>query len=159
MAINSPLVPALEVKHTSYSDGSSDVFWIRQQVFHIEQNIDPALDMDDEDEQADHFIAYWQQQPVGIARLRAYGDGTQAKLERVAVLQAFRQRGIGKAIAQAALTYAQQQGFTSVVLYAQAQSASFYEQFGFQRQGYPFSQAGIPHISMVKVLSTTPMQP
>jgi len=151
-----PALADLEVKSISYSDHIHDIFWIRQQVFHIEQNIDPALDMDGEDEQAEHFIAYWQQQAVGIARLRAYGDSTQAKIERVAVLQAFRQRGIGKAITQAALTYAQQQEFTSVVLYAQAQSASFYEQFGFQRQGHPFSQAGIPHIAMVKTLSTTP---
>lgn len=155
MTINPPLTSDLEIRLTSYSKNASDIFWIRQQVFHIEQNIDPVLDMDGEDELAEHFIAYWQQQPVGIARLRAYGDGTQAKIERVAVLRAFRQRGIGKAIATVVLTHARQQGFASAILYAQAQSASFYEQFGFQRQGDPFIQAGIPHITMVKDLSDT----
>ena len=145
----------LKVLRSSYTGHIRDIFWIRQQVFHIEQNIDPALDMDGEDETAEHFIAYWQQQPVGIARLRSYGDDTQAKIERVAVLPEFRQRGIGVAIAKTVLTYAQQQGFAKAILYAQAQSVTFYEQFGFQRQGEPFSQAGIPHIAMVKELSET----
>ncbi|WP_299411238.1 GNAT family N-acetyltransferase [Acaryochloris sp. IP29b_bin.148] len=155
MTIHPPL-PGLEIRLTSYSESTSDIFWIRQQVFHLEQKIDPGLDMDGEDDSAEHFIAYWQQQPVGIARLRAYGDGTQAKIERVAVLKAFRGRGIGTAIATAVLTHAQQQGFTSALLYAQAPSASFYEPFGFQRRGEPFIQADLPHIAMVKELNRTP---
>ncbi|WP_299493803.1 GNAT family N-acetyltransferase [Acaryochloris sp. IP29b_bin.137] len=156
MASNSFKVSDVEVILTSYADRASDIFFIRQQVFHLEQNIDPVLDMDGEDETADHFIAYWQQQPVGIARIRAYEDGTQAKIERVAVLQAFRQQGIGKAITISALQYAQQQGFATAILYAQTPSASFYEQFGFQRQGEPFIQADMLHIAMVKNLAETP---
>lgn len=156
MTINPSLASDLEVRLTSYSDHTSDIFLIRQQVFHQEQSIDPVVDMDGEDETAEHFIAYWQQQPVGIARLRAYGDGTQVKIERVAVLQDFRKQGIGKAITAAALDHAHHQGFTSALLYAQAPSASFYEQFGFQRQGEPFTQVGIPHIAMVKHFDETP---
>lgn len=155
MATHLSQVSDLEVTLTSYADSASDIFFIRQQVFHIEQNIDPALDMDGEDETADHFIAYWQQQPIGVARVRAYGDGTQAKIERVAVLSVFRHQGIGKAITTAALQYVQQQGFATALLYAQAQSASFYEQFGFLRQGEPFTQADMPHIAMVKDLAET----
>ena len=156
MTIDSPLGSNVEVMLTTYAAHASDIFLIRQQVFHIEQNIDPDLDMDGEDETANHFVAYWQQQPVGIARVRAYGDGTQAKIERVAVLQAFRQQGVGKAMTTSILEYAQQQGFATAILYAQAQSASFYEQFGFQRQGELFFQADMPHIVMVKDLAETP---
>ncbi len=156
MQIDSSLVSDLEVTLTAYADHASEIFFIRQQVFHMEQRIAPELDMDGEDETAAHFIAYWQQQPVGIARVRAYDDGTQAKIERVAVLSAFRQQGIGKAITTAVLNYVQQQGFATAILYAQAQSASFYEQFGFQRQGTPFIQADMPHIAMVKNLTETP---
>lgn len=156
MTIDSSLGSDLEVTLTTYADHANDIFLIRQQVFHLEQNIDPELDMDGEDEAADHFVAYWQQQPVGIARVRAYGDGTQAKIERVAVLEGFRQQGIGKAITASALHYVQQQGFTTVILYAQAPSVSFYEQFGFERQGEPFIQADMPHIAMVKNLAETP---
>lgn len=156
MTIDSSLGSDLEVTLTTYADHANDIFFIRQQVFHIEQNIDPALDMDGEDESAAHFVAFWQQQPVGIARVRVYGDGTQAKIERVAVLQDFRQQGIGKAITTSVLQYAQQQGFAMAILYAQVQSASFYEQFGFQRQGDPFIQADMSHIAMVKALAETP---
>lgn len=155
MNIHPSLASDLVVMLTPYADKARDIFLIRQQVFHIEQKIDPAVDMDGEDNAATHFIAYWQQQPVGIARVRAYGDGTQAKIERVAVLQDFRGRGIGSAIATTILTHVQQQGFASALLYAQDQSISFYEKFGFQRQGEPFSQAGIPHIAMVKNLGET----
>lgn len=156
MTIDSSLGSDLEVKLTTYADHANDIFLIRQKVFHIEQKIDPELDMDGEDETANHFVAYWQQQPVGIARVRAYGDGTQAKIERVAVLEGFRQQGIGKAITTSALKYAQQQGFATAILYAQSQSASFYEQFGFERQGEPFLQADMLHIAMVKNLAETP---
>ncbi len=156
MTIDSSLGSDLEVKLTTYVDHANEIFLIRQQVFHLEQNIDPELDMDGEDETADHFLAYWQQQPVGIARVRAYGDGTQAKIERVAVLPGFRQQGIGKAITASILQYVQQQGFATAILYAQAPSASFYEQFGFERQGEPFIQADMPHIAMVKNLAETP---
>jgi len=146
------IVSALEIIFTSYANSPNPIFLIREQVFHREQNIDPALDMDGEDEAAQHVIAYWQRQPVGIARIRAYGEENQAKIERVAVLPAFRHRGIGQAITTAALNYAQQQGFATALLYAQVQSASFYEQFGFQRQGTPFLQANISHIAMTKHL-------
>lgn len=156
MTIHSSQTSDLEVTLTSYAESSRDIFLIRQQVFHIEQNIDPELDMDGEDDTSHHFVAYWQQQPVGIARVRAYGDGTQAKIERVAVLESFRQQGIGKAITTSALQYAQQQGFATAILYAQSQSASFYEQFGFERQGDPFLQADMLHIAMVKKLAETP---
>lgn len=155
MTIDASLGSNLEVRQTPYTDYAGDIFLIRQQVFHIEQNIDPELDMDGKDATADHFIAYWQQQPVGIARVRAYGDGTQAKIERVAVLQGFRQQGIGKAITTSVLQYVQQQGFATAILYAQAPSASFYEQFGFERQGEPFIQADMSHIAMVKNLTET----
>lgn len=158
MPIDSSLDSELKVTRTIYADHANDIFLIRQQVFHIEQNIDPELDMDGEDETANHFVAYWQQQPVGIARIRAYGDGTQAKIERVAVLEGFRQQGIGKAITTAALQYAQQQGFATAILYAQSQAASFYEQFGFERRGDPFLQADMLHIAMVKNLAETPRQ-
>ncbi|KAI9131253.1 GNAT family N-acetyltransferase [Acaryochloris sp. CCMEE 5410] len=158
MTIHSSQTSDLEVTLTSYADSSRDIFLIRQQVFHIEQNIDPELDMDGEDETANHFVAYWQQQPVGIARVRAYGDGTQAKIERVAVLEGFRQQGIGKAVTTSALQYAQQQGFATAILYAQSQSASFYEQFRFKRQGEPFLQADMLHIAMVKKLAETHRQ-
>ncbi len=156
MATHPSLTSNLVVMLTPYADKAGDIFAIRQQVFHIEQNIDPAVDMDGEDDVAMHCIAYWQQQPVGIARVRAYGDGTQAKIERVAVLRDFRGRGIGCAIATTILTYVQQHGFASALLYAQDQSASFYEQFGFRPQGEPFIQAGISHIAMMKNLVETP---
>ncbi|NJK40740.1 MAG: GNAT family N-acetyltransferase [Acaryochloridaceae cyanobacterium SU_2_1] len=144
----------LRIVLTAYADQASQIFKIRQQVFHQEQGIAADLDMDGEDDHAEQFIAYIQGQPVGIARMRAYGHQlTQAKIERVAVLPEFRGQGIGRAILEKMLAHARQQDFATALVYAQEASIPFYEQLGFCKQGKTFIQAGIPHLALTKNLS------
>ena len=53
---------------------------------------------------------------------------------------------------QALMQAAKVRGDSSVLLHAQTSAAPFYRRAGFQVQGEPFDEAGIPHLAMVKAL-------
>lgn len=133
----------------SYTEAVSAIQTIRQAVFQTEQCVDAALDFDGLDETALHIVAYWQQQPIGTARIRMLEERL-AKLERVAVLSAYRGQGIGKALVEAAIAYLDQREIPAIKLNAQLQTKSFYEKLGFQPHGEEFEEAGILHIEMYR---------
>jgi predicted GNAT family N-acyltransferase len=150
MAVINPL-STLRIYHCPFQEGQKDIAPVRETVFHQEQGIAPTLDWDGLDDQCDHFIAYILQKPVGVARLRPL-DTTIAKLERVAVLKLWRRLGIGQELVKAAIHQAATQGITTLTLHAQLPSVSFYEALGFISSEQSFSEAGIDHLKMTRVV-------
>ena len=75
-----------------------------------------------------------------------------AKIERVAVLAAWRGAGIGRALVGRALRELAASGVAAAKLHAQADAARFYEPFGFRCSGEPFLEAGILHQAMAVAL-------
>ncbi|WAL62402.1 GNAT family N-acetyltransferase [Thermocoleostomius sinensis] len=142
---------ALVLEIVSYAEAASAVRFVRQAVFQQEQQIDPALDFDGLDELAQHVVAYNNTDPIGTARIRPLNDRS-AKLERVAVLSAYRGRGVGKALTEAAIEFLRQQKFVEIRLNAQLHSKLFYQKLGFEPRGEEFEEAGIPHIQMWRAL-------
>jgi predicted GNAT family N-acyltransferase len=143
---------------------------IRYLVFQIEQGVDPTLEFDGNDRQAEHILAYFNDKPVGSARMR-FLNATTVKVERVAILEEFRGRGFGRklmefllaslaerqmaerqstALQSTTLQWTQQP--IEVVMNAQEAVRSFYEKLGFTAIGEPFEEAGIPHIRMKKIV-------
>jgi len=129
----------------------SDAQEVRRQVFIEEQGIKREEEFDGLDQNSDHIIVYGNNVPVGTARIR-YKNDVLAKLERIAVLKSYRGRGIGRGIVKASLKLAQTKGASEVTLHAQQSAIGFYEKLGFQQEGEPFEEAGIPHIAMSKKL-------
>jgi predicted GNAT family N-acyltransferase len=123
---------------------------IRQQVFQLEQDVPAALEFDGKDETAQQFLAYLNGQPVGTARVRLL-DQT-AKVERVAVLSAARGQGIGKAIMAKVLEFLVDAAIPTVQIHAQTRVQDFYEKLGFEPEGEVFTEAGIPHVKMRRLL-------
>ena len=71
---------------------------IRRTVFVEEQGVAPEADLDQhEASSARHALAFVDGHAVGALRWRWYEPGV-AKIERVAVLSAYRRRGIGRAL-------------------------------------------------------------
>lgn len=128
------------------------VYRVRYLVFQIEQGVDPTLEFDGYDNQAQHILAYIGEKPIGTARIRSLNDRT-AKVERVAVLQEFRGLGIGKKIMEKALEFLHQARMAEVLIHAQETVREFYLGMGFVPEGEPFDEAGIRHIKMRKRLS------
>ena len=122
---------------------------IRTVVFIEEQACPPEEEWDAFDATSAHVVARLGGAPVGTARWRVVEDGTAAKLERFAVLPAYRRRGFGRSLVAHVMREARAAGFERLVLHAQAYLEAFYREFGFRPVGEPFEEVGIPHIKMV----------
>lgn len=132
------------------ADVQADIQNIRQTVFQNEQAVDPAIDFDGLDNAAQHIVVYADEQPIGTARIRYLSDQL-AKIERVAVLSAYRGQGIGTQIMKAAIDFLDKQNIAESKVHAQSQAISFYQKLGFYPQGEIFYEAGIPHIAMKRI--------
>jgi predicted GNAT family N-acyltransferase len=117
---------------------------VRESVFILEQGVPRELEWDDADEASRHALALDAEgKCIGTARLLPDGH-----LGRMAVLAAWRRRGVGSALAKALVDQAAKHGHRRVVLHAQTHAAAFYRQLGFREEGGEFEEAGIPHVLM-----------
>ncbi len=131
---------------------------IRHRVFVEEQACSPDEEWDEWDNAeargrtCHHLLGLVDGTPVVTARWRSVErEGhAAAKLERFAVLPAWRGHGLGRAMVEAAIQEAQTEGFTTFVLHAQTYLKALYTSFGFEPVGDVFDEAGIPHIVMVR---------
>lgn len=124
-----------------------DALAIRKAVFIGEQGVNPALEIDDKEKLARHLVAYRAGEPLACARLLPLSEET-AKVQRVAVLKAQRDHGIGRELMAECQAYSQEQGFKELILHAQAGRENFYQLCGYQGEGDYFEEAGIPHLQM-----------
>lgn len=142
---------SLVLQIVQFEEATSAIQAIRYEVFHLEQGVALEIDFDGLDETSMHVIACQDHQPMGTARIRMLTDRL-AKIERVAVLTAYRGQGLGKALMETAISYLDRQFVPEIKLNAQVQAKAFYEKLGFIPQGKEFDEAGILHIEMRRSL-------
>ncbi|MDI9635493.1 GNAT family N-acetyltransferase [Geitlerinema splendidum] len=142
----------LQITTVSYITEQAAINSIRVKVFQEEQGVDPELEFDGEDENAEHLLAYLDRCPVGTVRIRFLTPQT-AKIERLAVLDSARGKGIGKQLMEKAIAVAAQKQAKEVIVNAQAYIQALYLQLGFVAEGELFEEAGIDHVKMRKVLT------
>ena len=130
----------------------SDCRRIRSDVFCTEQGISAEFEFDGLDDICRHYLAKWQDVPVGTARARRLDDDV-VKAERMAVLADFRRLNVGQELMKRLLSDARQEGCRSAFLNAQTSVVPFYEKLGFVTEGNEFHEAGIPHFRMTRQLS------
>lgn len=120
---------------------------IRYSVFCEEQKVPLDLEWDEHEGICEHVLAEVDGVPLGAARVRPYEPGV-FKVERVAVLEGARGRGIGLYIMAEIMRRLTDRKATAVILNAQAQVEEFYLKLGFVSEGEHFMEAGIPHVHM-----------
>jgi predicted GNAT family N-acyltransferase len=118
---------------------------IRRQVFIEGQNVDPALEIENEDK-CTHYLLLLNDQPVGTARWRETEKGI--KLERFAILDAYRNKGLGTVLLEKVLQDIRPFG-RKVYLHSQLKAVNYYQRQGFVKTGEIFNEAGIDHYLMV----------
>jgi len=128
-----------------------DAFAVRREVFIEGQGVAEDVEMDGKDDEATHFVARDGDRPVGTARVRTVADGV-AKVERVAVREPDRGRGVGTAVMAAVEEWAAGEGFATSRLHAQTRVEAFYADLGYERTSGVFREAGIDHVEMEKDL-------
>lgn len=102
---------------------------IRHQVFVREQAIPSQLERDGLDASSFHVVVSQEGQAIATARLSVKGH--QGVLARVAVVKAYRGKGVGGQVINALLNHGNELGLTSVSIQAHAYLRDYYEQFGF----------------------------
>jgi predicted GNAT family N-acyltransferase len=137
---------ALLVNKIKNKEDLEKAFAIRKIVFVDEQNCPPELEWEHEEEST-HFLAEINGEPCGACRWRKTDAGY--KLERFAVLKAFRGKRIGQALVAAALADLPESAHY-IYLNAQLDAIRLYSRFGFVAEGEAFEEAGITHFKMVK---------
>ena len=129
------------VEPANYTTDFDDLCAVREAVFITEQNIPKDIEFDNVDADCYHFVARDNYHlAIGTARL-----SPEQKIGRMAVLQDWRGKGVGKALLLATLEESAQISWTEVTLNAQTNAIGFYEHFGFAKVGEGFMEADIPH--------------
>ena len=140
------------VEPADYIADFDDLRAIREAVFIIEQKIPEDIEFDSIDPECYHFLARDNNHhPIGTVRLTP--DGT---IGRMAVLNEWRNHGVGKSLLVNVFDKARKLGLTELKLNAQVAVVSFYEKFGFVQQSAVFNVANIPHRAMQ--LTITPVE-
>jgi predicted GNAT family N-acyltransferase len=137
----------LEYKFVENENELRQAIKVRKRVFVDEQGIPEDIDIDGQDSSALHMVVQNSDTAVGTARVLFVAPDV-AKIERMAVLKAFRRKGIGGNILLFLIKELKNKSVRKVVVHAQSRAASFYESCGFNESGKPFNEVGIPHIKM-----------
>ncbi len=124
---------------------------LRWKVFVEEQGVRPSEELDAHDESgAIHALASLDGVPCGAGRVIFPAPGV-AKIERMAVIDDVRGRGVGRALLQFLEGEARRRGAARLTLFAQVRARGFYEKAGYAASGEEFDDGtGIPHLRMEK---------
>ena len=144
--------PMVQVMTGSWAELGADAARIRTEVFVREQRIPAELEWDEADRTAVHAVAYNRLgQAIATGRLLPASGGVAA-IGRMAVHQVLRGCRVGEQVLRALAAEAHQRGDRAIELHAQRTARDFYARLGFEAQGEPYEEAGIPHITMTSAL-------
>jgi ElaA protein len=126
------------------------VLELRHDVFCNEQGVPEHEELDGRDDEAIHLVAVHDDQLLGTCRVLMVGS--TAQFSRLAVRASVRRRGVATALLEAADVETRAAGGRRLVLHAQTYARSLYESAGYRPRGRVFTEAGIEHIAMEKLL-------
>jgi predicted GNAT family N-acyltransferase len=139
---------AFAVRLVEWSEAEAALQSIRRAVFIVEQRIPEDLEWDEFDRQSRHALAVdTTGSAVGCGRLMPDGH-----IGRLAVLRAWRGRGVGSALLEALVELARSRGHARTLLNSQTQAMPFYARHGFVAVGDETMEAGIAHREMARDL-------
>jgi predicted GNAT family N-acyltransferase len=137
-----------DLRVAAWPDDEPTLSAIRHEVFVVEQHVPEDLEWDGIDAACRHVLALDRDgRPIGCGRLLPDGH-----IGRMAVVAAWRGRGVGTAMLARLVALARAAGHARVVLNAQTQAMPFYARCGFAPCGEEYEEAGIPHRAMVRQL-------
>jgi predicted GNAT family N-acyltransferase len=135
------------IKITHWDKDKQSLSDVRRKVFIEEQNVPEELEWDEFDKDCVHILVTDNNIPVACGRMKSDGQ-----IGRMAVLQPYRNFGIGTEILKACLVYAKNHNINNIYLHAQTSAIGFYEKQGFEASSEEFMDANIPHKTMKKTI-------
>lgn len=147
---------AAEIINVTTEDQLQEALAIRKEVFVEEQKVPVDLEIDDYDRldaEAHHILIKYDGEYAATGRVIYYNKDS-AKMQRIAVRQSFRSKGLGRVLLLAMEQQARELLLKHSVLDAQCQAEGFYSRLGYVTiSDEPFDDAGIPHVRMKKELN------
>jgi predicted GNAT family N-acyltransferase len=147
----------IRIELSAWSEAHAEALRIRERVFVQEQGVPAELELDQHDPQCVHALARDETgRAVGTGRLlpaESHGARIVSHVGRMAVLKEWRGRGVGGALLARLIDAARERGDMEIVLAAQIHAQGFYRAHGFLEEGDEFTEAGIPHRTMRRVLA------
>ncbi len=141
----------IEVRLASSAAEVQACLRLRWTVFVEEQGVRPSDELDARDAtDAVHALASLDGVLCGAGRFVFEAPGL-AKIQRMAVIEDVRGRGVGRELLKFLETEARRRGATRLALSAQTRARTFYEKAGYAAVGAEFDDGtGILHIRMEK---------
>lgn len=133
-----------------YHGCPQEAMWVRQTVFVEEQGFRDEFDQIDN--RAEHFVLFDKEKPIAVCRVFESEKSKIYILGRLAVLKAYRGKGIGRFLVAQAETYLREIGAKELHLHSQCRASQFYSRIGFTEYGDVEPEEGCPHIWMKKTL-------
>lgn len=163
---------SFRVERVDFATAAGSLHAVREAVFVREQGVPAELERDAADPHCLHVLASDADgHPIGAGRLVppflavngcAGQDSTPDTIRataaavphvgRMAVLGHWRGHGVGKAMLVALTEWARERGWRVLALNAQASAIPFYARLGYLPHGARFTEAGIEHQAMRRVL-------
>ncbi len=137
-------MPEFEVRLADWSRDLPALREVRTRVFIEEQRVPVALEWDEMDGDCVHALALADGKPIGTGRLTP-----DMHIGRMAVLSEWRGHGVGSRLLEILMAVARKRGDTVCRLHAQTHALDFYTRYGFRSEGKEFTEADIPHQTMV----------
>lgn len=124
---------------------------LRWTVFVEEQGVRPSDEQDAHDRvDAVHALASLKGVPCAAGRVIFTAENV-AKIQRMAVVDDVRGKGVGRALLRFLEAEARRRGAKKLTLWAQLRAEAFYAKAGYTAIGPPFDDGtGIPHVAMEK---------
>ncbi|MBP1646364.1 MAG: family acetyltransferase [Bacteroidetes bacterium] len=137
----------MKVVHIEFTDQNlmNEAKQIRVKVFVQEQNVPFEEDWDEEYSE-NYLILNDEEQVIGTMRWRDLGE--KIKLERVAVLEKYRNNGYGEKLVREVIKDIKSKTNKQITLHSQLKAIPLYERIGFRQYGELFYEADIPHYAM-----------
>jgi predicted GNAT family N-acyltransferase len=144
----------VEVRLARSPDEIDNCLRLRWTVFVEEQGVRPSEEVDERDQtDAIHALALLDGIPCGTGRVVFEAPGL-AKIQRMAVIDDARGKGVGRAVLLFLEDEARVRGAERFLLDAQVHARPFYEKAGYRAFGDVFDDARIPHIRMDKIAAS-----
>ncbi|MGI9289102.1 MAG: GNAT family N-acetyltransferase [Pseudomonadales bacterium] len=138
----------VEFKIAADLEELSKAFAVRCIVFCGEQDVPYTVERDKYDVAALHIVGQAGGEPMAAARIRF--DADCARLERIAIVKAYRGKGYGDQLMQFMLQTCADRGYRKTKLHAQTHALAYYEKYGFVAEGEVFLDGGIEHLRMYR---------
>ncbi len=141
-------IELINSRHPNYQQ----VWEVREEV--LRQPLGMSLKNEDLNMDAEDliFTAAAGGQVIGCVMLHPI-DADVIKLRQMAVYPQYQGTGVGRSLVQHAEQFAIQEGFKKMVLHARIVARDFYSKLNYEIVSGEFTEVGIPHVVMAKVLT------